>query len=107
MFLNQSPEIWAIFQKFPEIKKQKRGGGYDLCVYKFPQPSIASRGKGAEPLLYCTICGRAASPPPPPEANGKIRTQYTYFPSPKESKEKLLNRGRNIPEIGGQVGKVQ
>ena len=44
VFINQSPTIWGIFQKFPE-KLRKRG-----C---FPEPAIASQEIRVGPLFYC------------------------------------------------------
>ena len=68
-----------------------------IYTYMFSEPSIASREKGIGPLLHCiSVVG-------PLKSSVKIRTHI----SRARSKEKKGNRGpHNVPEIGGQLGKV-
>ena len=66
VFLNQSPEIWGVFQKLPE-KLRKRG--YDLYIHVSRAFNSPAR-KGDRALFTSHICGRG------PEGSGKIGTHF-------------------------------
>ena len=96
MFINQSPEIWDVFQKLPE-KVRKRG--YENYTHMFSDPSTTSREKcmGRPPILL-HICGRGPGV--------MVKCVHNYI-SRVRRKGGKGNRGHhNFPEIGGQMGKV-
>ena len=78
--LNQSPEIWGVFQKLPE-KLRKRGYNY-LYVHVTRAFNSLPRKEDKALMTLHNICGRA-----PRVYSDKICT-HIYFPSPKENKRK-------------------
>ena len=80
--LNQSPDIWGIFQKLPE---KLRNRGYDniLVSRDFNSPPIARKGGRALIILY--ICGRA--PRGYIVHNGKICTHHNPRARGEEKKK--------------------
>ena len=66
VFLNQSPEIWGVFQKLPEKSRRR---GYNLCVH-VSFNSLQRQGNRA--LFSLLISDRA-----PRGYSGKIRTHIS------------------------------